>query len=68
MQWINVKEKLPENDEYECIILTDGAKICCGFYDESYGGFFGCCRDIHIHKVTHWMPLTQPPKELTWSG
>lgn len=65
-QWISVKERLPERHQ-DCIIAFDhngqlitahgllkwnGERWTIGVSDLSYPG-----------RVTHWMPLPQPPKE-----
>lgn len=74
MRWIPVEERLPEEGK-RCLLYTpcDGI-ICVGFYN-------GNDNWEHRHKwklvtamrstqtltkkVTHWMPLPQPPKEGT---
>lgn len=65
MEWISVKDRLPEDDQ-ECLV----AFKCCEDFafdlstyfasDESfiYWNDFGLRRDI-----THWMPLPEPPKD-----
>lgn len=63
MNWISVKEKLP--DEWVSVLgfmpdeepfptvrevfFTDGKFLCAGL--------------LSYVKVTHWMPLPEPPKE-----
>ncbi len=74
-RWIPVTERLPENDE--CVLICDldvndgGKEITISAYSEAvFGGkklgykrwsepyqYFS-----RQHKVTHWMPLPQPPK------
>lgn len=63
MEWISVKDELPEKGRY---LLSDGEKVSYGWViDKQYykrppkehfrtsTGFFD---------ATHWMPLPEPPK------
>lgn len=57
MEWISIKEKLPENQTL--VIVTDGKEV-------SVSDFWNGWIYLHmpyIEKVTHWMPLPSPPKE-----
>ena len=68
MEWINVKDKLPENGQQVDvwrgghmqfrdteIYYLDDADWDCGFYfDNSF--------ESEVCTVTHWMPLPEPPK------
>lgn len=59
MEWISVKDRLPDDDK--TVLVTDGIRICLSYYE-------GCCdlwRGGYIfgREMTHWMPLPQPPKE-----
>ena len=69
-EWIPVTERLPseELDFYLC--YTDaGIVVECLWTNNKYGlGPFGDwgwrLMDVPQHqKVTHWMPLPEPPKE-----
>ena len=70
MEWISVKDRLPEHDE----------KVLCRYGFEKEGKrhdmMFTGCLDYYAHDlvphfqhastglfVTHWMPLPEPPKE-----
>ena len=62
-EWISVKDRLPE-EKVDCIVRyqhaycdTDGYwAIGMCFYDGEKFQFYPA------YKVTHWMPLPQPPK------
>ena len=58
MNWISVKERLPE-DEEEVLVFADG-KIHLMFYRRVLAVFEECSDESN---VTHWMPLPEPPKE-----
>ena len=67
MRWIPVEERLPEKENAQ-VFMTDGE----GCYISSRNNMvrFLDCEGIFIPgkagagvKVTHWMPLPQPPKE-----
>lgn len=70
MEWISVKEKLPfknDNSQIMCLVYGPHIGICCRPYneyhevwdDEDYDDYFS---DAVDGKVTHWMPLPEPPK------
>ena len=71
-RWISVEERLPEDDanvlvyaignnENSCIAMTSYTHNLHGFHIEGWRSpwqyFF------YEHKITHWMPLPEPPKE-----
>ena len=70
MEWISVKDRLPE--ENETVLLSDGEYVYCGGYGMVrnprekelmfYGDNFGYDGDIGPSpETTHWMPLPDPP-------
>ena len=69
-RWVSVKERLPEKELAFYLCFTDcGIVIECLWTNNKYGlGPFGewgwRLMDVpQYQKVTHWMPLPQPPKE-----
>jgi hypothetical protein len=73
MEWISVKDKLPEIDE--SVLVTDGTEVTTGGYghavyrrqnkkcwymDNKDWDGMPAKRDI-----THWMPIPEPPKKET---
>lgn len=61
MEWISVKDKLPEDDEYVLVYHSWDDYITSGYFDDH-----GWETDIPWApegKVTHWMYLPKAPKE-----
>lgn len=72
-RWIPVTERLPKEEKKSYLCRTDGGYHCeVRWTDNKYGlgsggGEWGwSIFDIpQYSKVTHWMPLPEPPKEET---
>ena len=72
-QWIPVTERLPEIDEkHHCskdvLVYLDGGYMAFSALEENIFGqtWFECERHPDVEeemKVTHWMPLPEPPME-----
>jgi hypothetical protein len=66
-KWIPVTERLPEYDSV--VLVTDGEDVGTGYrYTLGVIGFTGWAvpfADIEEDDVSHWMPLPEPPKEVT---
>lgn len=71
MKWIPVTERLPDTQDYDWVLAQITLKPDCiycvpvtaelradGWYDA-----YDMMIDGKYQKVTHWMPLPQPPKE-----
>ena len=76
MNWISVNEKLPENDynkhwkdrkRYLVITKPTGLMQVAEFGCKEHGWWIDshdCVMSAaNFKKVTHWMPLPEPPKE-----
>ena len=65
MNWISVKDKLPEK-EVDIIIENDIGEVMFGNYSsDCYGDkFFTTNFEQYLlpGNVTHWQPLPEPPK------
>ena len=71
-KWIPVTERLPEIDEkHHCskdvLVYLDGGYMAFSALEENIFGqtWFECERHPDVEeemKVTHWMPLPEPPK------
>lgn len=59
MEWISVKERMPENLTAVLVWLLD-AEVCAIAY--TYSGVFHLDTKRTRQKITHWMPLPKPPK------
>lgn len=53
MEWISVKERMPEEDKPILVFGKDGAEIYSGFHVMDFNNYY--------KDVTHWMPLPSPP-------
>lgn len=60
-QWISVKERLPENDDYYLTYTTE--HTCEVYRYDGDGEWVTAWDDTANHDITHWMPLPEPPKE-----
>ena len=56
-KWIPVSERLPK--EMETVLITDGKNVGWSFCVNDYGTM----EFYSTWKITHWMPLPEPPKE-----
>lgn len=60
-RWISIEERLP-NPEVEVLVFTqDGVIGVDKFFGVVFGFPFFSKRGVK--RVTHWMPLPEPPKE-----
>lgn len=68
-KWIDVDERLPDKNE-NVLIAANGYVHSAAYYEYSDGMAFSTetgddifCAGHGKDKVTHWMPLPEPPKE-----
>lgn len=74
MNWISVKERLPERAENRLfptvIVYTTTGEVAVGFIDYKGHAFWvlhgdaDAAQEYPMSYVTHWIPLPEPPKEL----
>jgi hypothetical protein len=62
-QWIPVTERLPENICPVLVALEGLSTAFNGWYQDGKWWTVGAGTRPFTQKVTHWMPLPQPPKE-----
>ena len=60
-QWVSVDNGLPTALGGYLTYWTDGSLETFDFLDEVQAK--GWVTDLHTQKITHWMPLPEPPKE-----
>ncbi len=70
MEWISVKDRLPEEAEsvavlyrYECINGPDMIQPDIAFYAPKMGGWWFRMEKADDSRVMYWCPLPDPPKE-----
>ena len=57
MEWISVKDRLPENEKIKCLINDKYKGVYIArFREKSWSDIYEYYKD-----VTHWMPLPEPP-------
>ena len=65
-EWISVDDRMPENFQTVLVARDDGGIFCWMYSADStteevwvddYANAFS------VYRVTHWMPLPEPPKE-----
>jgi hypothetical protein len=66
MHWVAVSERLPEINQHVLVVRTSPNIVTTG-YIHKYGHWIwsnlngSTHKSDHIYKVTHWMPLPEPP-------
>lgn len=63
-EWISVNEKLPEHGQFVLVFVREGIMTVVRA-DVSKCNYIFMTQDLRhqVFKVTHWMPLPEPPKE-----
>lgn len=61
MEWIDVNERLPEESGVY-LVFTEIFGIGTDRYKDSGLGFWTLEYPVKEDRVTHWMPLPEPPK------
>lgn len=61
--WVSVKDRLPEHGKRYLIYATSGDNKIGHITTAAFGGHFALSGRCAYWKVTHWMPLTQPPED-----
>ena len=69
MDWIDVNDRLPNDDDYVLVFDTEYNSVSEVIYNSKYfnqKGFWlnenGGEYEHEYKNVTHWMPLPEPPK------
>lgn len=65
-EWISVKDRLPEKGGYY-LVVTDDAMISIEEFSKEKLAWLGYDWDnaevYELIRITHWMPLPEPPEE-----
>lgn len=65
MEWISIKDKLPDSDTYVLILLSVKFATVSYYFEDSFGKWWSDNWDIwnkeYTDDVTHWMPLPELP-------
>jgi Protein of unknown function (DUF551) len=65
MEWISVKDRLPDKGE-EVGYVFDGKNIRRDVYAPGFNGKWETENSmgwyVTVENITHWMPLPEPPK------
>jgi hypothetical protein len=61
MQWISVKDKLPELNQHVLIAVKFNRSICIDYISFPKDGNLWTLTDKEW--ITHWLPLPELPKE-----
>ena len=68
MEWINVKDKLPEREKLVSIVVTNNKANIGYIHERGHWIIFSISNTYMqsaMHKAIKWMPLPEPPnKEL----
>lgn len=68
MDWIDIKDQLPEDNQLVRIRGSFPFEICCNFKKTGHGYIFILLprrKDgvpYEFYGITHWMPLPKPPE------
>ena len=69
MNWISVKDRLPVNDDEVLVIGEgwDGMYWWRIYFVDADGQWYtiegDTVNDLSAKRITHWMPLPEPPKQ-----
>lgn len=58
-EWIRVEDRLPESAGWY-LVFYNGSEMQVAYFRGRKWPF-----DNHYHTITHWMPLPEPPEEMS---
>ena len=61
-EWISVEDRLPEDND-EVLTFSLGEVFVTRYWKLTSQWLASDARATHLAKVTHWMPLPEPPKD-----
>ena len=63
MDWISVKDRLPENADRVLVSQGEVDDVEIAYYFHGFGWKMLDSEWHNIYGVTHWMPLPKPPED-----
>ena len=60
-EWISVKDRLPETVD-NVIVCNENGRVYSAWYYYGDNWLYAFTAETVAHKITHWMPLPEPPK------
>ncbi len=61
MDWISVKDRLPENGIGRPVVISDGKSYSLAVFSEGFW-YAGRGTTFSEREIKYWMPLPEPPK------
>ena len=72
MEWISIKDRLPEDNQWIVFCVSGCDESLCGCYDSVFKKefFVGLVsKDSYsMDNITHWIPLPEPPETRMHNG
>lgn len=59
MEWVSVKDKLPDEGLKVLVYKKEQEEVSIGFYDPTTRATQWRCEEFMEIEVTHWMPLPE---------
>lgn len=65
--WVSVKDRLPKDGQDVLGYLYNGEETRIAPFNYDKGTWYDCVMNctVAINSITHWMPLPEPPKEVS---
>ena len=65
--WVSVKDRLPNDGQDVLAYLYNGEETRTAPFNYDKGTWYDCVMNctVAINSITHWMPLPEPPKEVS---
>lgn len=66
-EWVSVKDRLPNDGQDVLAYLCNGEETRIAPFNYDKGTWYDCVMNctVAINSITHWMPLHDPPKEVS---
>ena len=66
-KWVSVNDRLPNDGQDVLAYLYNGEETRIAPFNYDKGTWYDCVMNctVAINSITHWMPLPDPPKEVS---